>query len=123
MTAVDNLEPPAGWTVTHEQRPPSQFDADPDSAFGDGMNWVVRDPAGQRPAQAEWPTAWRRQAVAYAHSVAARRAAVDEPSPPYAASPANPSLLVAVPRPDPVRPGDWTGLPHQRPGVYRRWSS
>src|SRR6187551_2630327 len=68
--AVAELSPPAGWTVTHEPRQVATEDAD--SAFTDGMQWTVRDPDGRRPPQAEWPTAWHRQAVLYAHMIAAR---------------------------------------------------
>jgi len=86
---VAELSPPAGWTVTHEPRQVATEDAD--SAFTDGMQWTVRDPDGRRPPQAEWPTAWHRQAVLYAHMIAARDP--DAEAPPYAPSPAQLDML------------------------------
>jgi hypothetical protein len=91
---VSELEPPPGWTVVREQRQVATEDAA--SAFTDGHQWTVRDPDGQRPPQAEWPTAWRRQAVLYAHMMASRDP--DAVPPPYAPSPAAMDLLPRVPR-------------------------
>jgi hypothetical protein len=91
---VADLSPPPGWTVTHEPRTVATEDAD--SAFTDGMQWTVRDPQGNRPPQAEWPTAWHRQAVLYAHMIAARDP--DTEAPPYARSPGQMDMLPRQPR-------------------------
>jgi hypothetical protein len=93
---MSELKPPLGWTVTRERRQVATEDAA--SAFTDGYQWTVRDPDGQRPPQAEWPTAWYRQAVLYAHMMAARAAGADDETPPYAPSPATMDLLPRVPR-------------------------
>lgn len=117
--AADEPTMPDGWTITHEARVVATEDRD--SAFVDGMQWTVRDPRGQRPPQSQWPTPWRAQAVLYARSLAARELAglAGEVSPPWSQGPVG-GRLVAVPRPDPVAPQDWTGLPHERPGLFRR---
>jgi hypothetical protein len=64
-------ELPPGWTITDEPRRGGHEDAD--SAFTDGRQLTLTDPAGDRPPQAEWPTTWRHNAVAYAWAVQARR--------------------------------------------------
>lgn len=112
-------EMPEGWTLTHERR--SVAHEDRDSAFTDGMQWSLRDQFGYRPPQAEWPTPWRESAILYARAVDAQRraAAAGEKSPPWSPPPMG-GTLIAVDRPDVVSPGDWAGLPHERPGLFRR---
>lgn len=113
------LEPPPGWTVVRERRQVATEDAA--SAFTDGHQWTVRDPDGQRPPQAEWPTAWYRQAVLYAHMMAARDP--DAEPPPYAPSPTAMDMLPRQQREHRyVAPEDWTGRAEHRPGLmWRRW--
>lgn len=92
---------------------------DRDSAFTDGLQWTLRDPDGQQPPQAVWPTEWRETAVLYARAVDARRKAVDEPYPPWAPPPQSLGL-VQPDRPATIQPDRWDGLPHERPGLHRR---
>jgi hypothetical protein len=91
------LHLPPGWTLTEQARVVGHEDAD--SAFTDGRQLTLLDPAGVKPPQGEWPTSWRAHAIAYAWSVQARREAelVDEQPPPYAAGPANAAMLPAAP--------------------------
>ena len=95
---MSDPELPHGWTVTHERRVVATEDAD--SAFTDGHQWTVRDPAGELPPQSAWPTAWHDHAVRYAWMLAARRSAAlaGEPAPPYAASGGQADRLPRVPR-------------------------
>lgn len=108
---------PEGWTIVHERR--SMAVEDPHSAFRDAHQWTIYDPKGRRPPQATWPTEWYAIAVRYACAQAARRAAHGKPLPRGARAYLEPSL-VPVPRLDWVAPQDWHGLPHLRPGLYRR---
>ena len=90
---------------------------DEDSAFTDGHQWTVRDDKGN--VVGEWPTEWKDVAILHAIAQEAARKDPDGKRYPYHPPSKTPTLTPA-PRPEYVAPEDWDGLPHKRPGLFRR---